>query len=112
SEVEFLCGCQRSMTLINMVCLHHHCTRRTICVGLLSGKTAIVTGAGRGIGGAIARGLGREGANVVLVSRTRSQLEEQAEIIEGYGVETLVVTGDVASEADVKNVVKEAVSRF
>src|SRR5690606_29951438 len=27
SEVEFLCGCQRSMTLINMVCLHHHCTK-------------------------------------------------------------------------------------
>lgn len=71
-------------------------------MGLLKGKTAVVTGAGRGIGGAIARGLGQEGANVVLVSRTREQLEEQAEIIEGYGVETLIVPADVASEADVK----------
>ncbi|HHT36401.1 MAG: glucose 1-dehydrogenase [Candidatus Wallacebacter cryptica] len=81
-------------------------------MGLLKGKTAVVTGAGRGIGGAIARGLGQEGANVVLVSRTREQLEEQAEIIEGYGVETLIVPADVASEADVKKVVDEAVKRF
>ena len=42
-------------------------------MGLLKGKTAVVTGAGRGIGGAIARGLGQEGANVVLVSRTRER---------------------------------------
>ena len=44
----------------------------------LEGKTAIVTGAGRGIGRAITLAFAREGAAVALVSRTRSQLEETA----------------------------------
>jgi len=71
-----------------------------------------VTGAGRGIGGAIARGLAKEGTNVVLVSRTLEQLEEQAKIIESYGVQALVVPGDVSSETDVKRICQETVDYF
>lgn len=81
-------------------------------MGLLTGKVAIVTGAGRGIGAAIAKGLAREGAHIVLVSRTRAQLEEQAGLIAEYGVEALIAEADVASEADVKRVVQETVGRF
>lgn len=81
-------------------------------MGLLTNKTAIVTGSGRGIGAAIARGMAKEGANIVLVSRTKEQLLEQAEEINSYGVQTLVVEADVASEADVANVCEQASNRF
>src|SRR5512145_1361454 len=47
----------------------------------LSGKTALVTGGGRGIGLALAKGLAEHGANVALVARTKEQLEEAAEKI-------------------------------
>lgn len=81
-------------------------------MGLVSGKVAIVTGAGRGIGAAIARGLAKEGAHVVLVSRTRSQLEEQVLQITEHGVRALAAEADVAVEADVKRVVQETVDNF
>jgi NAD(P)-dependent dehydrogenase (short-subunit alcohol dehydrogenase family) len=51
----------------------------------LDGKTALVTGAGRGIGRAAALALARAGAELVLVSRTRSELEEAAGEIEASG---------------------------
>ncbi|WP_194893466.1 SDR family oxidoreductase [Catenulispora pinisilvae] len=51
----------------------------------LSGRTAIVTGASRGIGLAIAQTLAAGGANVVLTSRTRENAEEAAKLVEGPG---------------------------
>lgn len=51
-----------------------------------SGKTAIVTGAGRGIGRVIAMGLAESGANVVLCSRTKTEIDAVAEEIHAKGV--------------------------
>ena len=51
----------------------------------LDGKVAIVTGAGRGIGAATALGLAEAGADVVLASRTREQLDAVAEQVRGFG---------------------------
>ena len=67
----------------------------------LTDKIAIITGAGRGIGRATARLFAREGARVVLFSRTASQLTEVASEISGEGGHALTAVGDVSREEDV-----------
>lgn len=61
----------------------------------LDGKTAIVTGAGKGIGAAIARAFAEAGANVALGARTKSDLEQVAADITALGAKALVVPTDV-----------------
>ena len=64
-----------------------------------AGKTALITGAGRGIGRAIALGLGGTGARVVLLARTTGQLEETRALLRGQGVpaqQIHVVPADLA----------------
>jgi len=61
-------------------------------VSALSGRTAVVTGASRGIGAAIAKALGEQGARVVLIARTEARLREQAASIEG----SIAIPADVA----------------
>ena len=64
----------------------------------LTGKVAVVTGAGRGIGRAIAEGLARHGARVVLTGRTEATLTDVATAI---GAAASVQVADVSREADV-----------
>jgi NAD(P)-dependent dehydrogenase (short-subunit alcohol dehydrogenase family) len=68
----------------------------------LKGKSALVTGAGRGIGEACALGLARAGANPILVSRTKSDLERVAEQARGFGVEPQVISCDVTDRGEVE----------
>lgn len=75
----------------------------------------MITGAGRGIGRATAMLFAREGAKVVLFSRTESQLEEvAAEIAREGGQEgqALAVVGDVASEEDVRGLFARAMEAY
>lgn len=76
-------------------------------------KTALVTGASRGIGRAIALRLARAGANVVVNYNTRADAaEEVAAHIRQAGAEALVLQADVASSADVERLVAATLEKF
>ncbi|SHE72170.1 3-oxoacyl-[acyl-carrier-protein] reductase [Clostridium fallax] len=78
---------------------------------MLRGKTAIVTGAARGIGKAIALKLAKEGANIVLNYRSTSP-EDVIKEIESLGVKVLSIQGDVSLEEDANKLIEEAVKTF
>ena len=73
----------------------------------LKGKNALITGAGKGIGKAIAIALAKEGVNVGLVARTTTQLEEVATELQAQGVKAAVATADVADINSVNEAVKQ-----
>ncbi len=64
-------------------------------------KTAVITGAGRGIGRALAIGFADAGANLVLLSRTESDLQEVAKIIKDMGKKALPIVADVTKTDEV-----------
>jgi NAD(P)-dependent dehydrogenase (short-subunit alcohol dehydrogenase family) len=78
----------------------------------LDGQTAIVTGAGRGIGRAIAVALARAGADVAVASRTVPELEAAAEDIRALGRRALVVPTDMTDEEAVRALVRAAVDEL
>lgn len=67
----------------------------------LKGKNAIITGAGKGIGRAIAIALAQEGVNVGLMARTATDLQRVAEELKLYGINTAIATADIAEIAQV-----------
>jgi len=73
----------------------------------LKGKNALVTGAGKGIGRAVALALAAEGVNVGLLARTESQLAEVADEVRKLGVKAAAVTADVADMAAVDQAVAQ-----
>jgi NAD(P)-dependent dehydrogenase (short-subunit alcohol dehydrogenase family) len=78
----------------------------------LDGKTAIVTGGGRGLGQYMAEALSDAGANVVLCSRKMEALEEVKAEIEGRGGKALALACDITDAGDVENVVAETEEAF
>ncbi len=78
----------------------------------LSGKVAVVTGAGRGMGRYMALDLARYGADVVLCSRTLAELERVGGEVEALGRKALVVPTDVGRIAEIERMTAMAVERF
>lgn len=78
----------------------------------LEGKTAIVTGGGRGLGAQIAQGFAEAGANVVVCSRKLETCEEMSEEIKRLGVDSLALKCDVTNPEDVNRVVEKTVEKF
>jgi NAD(P)-dependent dehydrogenase (short-subunit alcohol dehydrogenase family) len=71
----------------------------------LSGRVALVTGGGRGIGRGIALGLSKYGAKVAVTARTTEEIEQVANEIQAKGGEAIAITADVADYADVRRVI-------
>jgi len=79
----------------------------------LKGKTAIVTGGGRGIGEFIAAGLAEAGANLVIASRKVENCREVAEkLAKEHGIKAIGVKCDLGSKEDIEALVDEAVKEF
>ncbi len=78
----------------------------------LKGKTAIVTGGGRGLGAQIAQGFAEAGANIVLCSRKVEACEEVAAELAKLGVQTLALACDVTKPEDIDNVVSKTLESF
>ena len=78
----------------------------------LQGQIALITGAGRGFGKAIARRLAAEGASVAITARTQSELDGVAAEIEAAGGKALAIAADVTDRAAVARVVSETHTRL
>jgi 3-oxoacyl-[acyl-carrier protein] reductase len=81
-------------------------------MGKLNGKTALVTGGGRGIGRAIALALAGEGCNVAIISRTQEEIKQVAEEIEKIGSRSLAVTADISKPAEIEQMVEKTLNTF
>ena len=78
----------------------------------LTGKTAFVTGASRGIGRVIAAAFAGAGADVALVARSEDGLKETARQVTDQGREAIIIPADVTQEETVNAAVDEAISRL
>ena len=78
----------------------------------LSGKVALITGAGQGIGQGVALAMASAGATVVVTGRTLSKVEQTAQLVAERGGTALPLACDVKSADDLAAAVEAAVSRF
>ncbi|MGL5059821.1 MAG: SDR family oxidoreductase [Microcoleus sp.] len=79
----------------------------------LKGKVALVTGASRGIGRAIAERLGRDGANVALTyAGNRDLAQEVVANIQSYGVQAIAIRSDISNIEDTRNLFKQVLNTF
>ena len=80
---------------------------------MLKGKTAVVTGASRGIGRAIAIKLAKLGANIVVNYRNSVEaVQEVVKEIEALGVKALAVQCDISNFSDVESMIKQSMAEF
>ena len=78
----------------------------------LKNKNALITGAGKGIGKAIALALAKEGVNVILLARTQDEIENEAAKARSLRVKALAITADVADINSVNAAVEKALTEF
>ena len=78
----------------------------------LRGRTAIVTGASRGIGQIVAKALAQQGMNLALAARSPEPLEQLATELRQMGVRALVIPTDVTDEAQLKSLVEKTLLEF
>jgi len=81
-------------------------------LGKMEGKVAVVTGAGRGIGKAIALAFAKEGADVVIAELRPGLAKETAEEIEALGRQAMAVKTDVRVTGEVEEMVNKTLERF
>jgi NAD(P)-dependent dehydrogenase (short-subunit alcohol dehydrogenase family) len=79
---------------------------------ILHGKTAVITGASRGLGKAMALALGEHGASIALVGRDRAALEQTVRELRAMGADAECFVTDVAAEAQVADLEKAVIARF
>ncbi|KIC00277.1 3-ketoacyl-ACP reductase [Flavobacterium sp. KMS] len=78
----------------------------------LKNKNALITGAGKGIGKAVAIALAKEGVNVILLARTQADIDLVATEINALGVKSLAITADVSDINSVNKAVEKAIAEF
>lgn len=78
----------------------------------LEGRIALITGAGRGIGRAIATTFAEAGADIVAASRTESELKQTAAEVENLGHRCIIVPTDITDQSQLKKLVNTAISTF
>jgi len=78
----------------------------------LDRETAVITGAGRGIGEAIAHAFARAGSNLVLLSRTQAEIEQVARQTAALGVTSVALSGDVSRRPEVERIMAAALEKF
>ena len=78
----------------------------------LKNKNALITGAGKGIGKAIALALAKEGVNVILVARTQNEIDNVAAKARSLRVKALAITADVADINSVNAAIEKALAEF
>src|SRR5919109_395464 len=81
-------------------------------MGRFTGKVAVITGAGGGIGRAVAARLAAEGASLVLVDRVAGTLKETYAAVERTGAAAVAIDADVARREDVQRYAAAAAERF
>lgn len=79
---------------------------------MLKGKTAIITGSGRGIGRAIALAMAEQGANIVVNDVNMESAGEVVAEIEAMGRQAIAVKADVTSEEQIKEMIETCINRF
>ncbi|HYF94175.1 MAG TPA: glucose 1-dehydrogenase [Symbiobacteriaceae bacterium] len=78
----------------------------------LEGRVALVTGAGRGIGKALALGLAQDGADVICLARTSSEIEATAAAARLMGRRAMAVTADITKQAEIEAAVDAALEQM